>query len=344
MQKTNSLSIIKAIIISIVIALVVYGAYMSWLIRLHKWQTNASVSQQHSTAFPLLTWTLLLSPFKSHEWVIDMIKNAKYTIDIWWYQISDKVFINTLKQKAAQWVKIRIILENSTYWENNKEFRQLLKQIDKTTITIKSDEHLETNFQHAKTIIIDNESFLVSSANFTYWWFFANREHWFIASEPLHTQLLAQQFESDRTDTFLRKITYPSSLRICPYNCRDELSSLIAQAQSEIIIQAQYLEDPILIDQLIEKITWWITLRIIVWKYQDTILPEPLKEKVRTMSDPNVHAKAILIDWSKLYLGSMNLSTNAVEKNREIGIVTSDKFVIRQFISQFDQDRQSISP
>lgn len=317
---------------------------MRWLISLHKWQKNASVSQQHSTAFPLLTWTLLLSPFKSHEWVIDMIKNAKYTIYIWWYQISDKAFINTLKQKEAQWVKIRIILENSTYWGNNKEFKQLLKQVHNTTISVQSDEHLETNFQHAKTIIIDNESFLVSSANFTYWWFFANREHWFIASEPLHTQLLSQQFESDRTDTPLRKISYPSSLRICPYNCRNELTALINQAQSSISIQAQYLEDPLLIDQLIAKKATWVTIRIIVGKYHDTLLPSSLTETVRTMSDPNVHAKAILVDWSKLYLGSMNLSTNAVEKNREIGIVTSDKFVIRQFTSQFDQDRHSISP
>lgn len=34
----------------------------------------------------------------------------------------------------------------------------------------------------------------------------------------------------------------------------------------------------------------------------------------------------------------MNLSTNAIENNREIGIVTEDKRVINTFINQFEDD------
>lgn len=344
MQKLHKRKFIKKIVIVLLMAVIFSVAYIYWFISLHKWQNATVLPTDNQKTFPLLTGTLLTSPFKSHEWVINLIKKAKYSIDIWWYEISDKAFINTLKQKALQWIKIRIILENSTYWTQSKEFTQFLKQIKDTAIEVKSDEHLGINFQHAKTIIIDNESFLVSSANFTYWWFFANREHWFIASEPYHTNRLVQQFTSDRENKKWDDTNYPSSLRICPYNCREELSALITHAQSEIIIQAQYLEDPLLINQLVEKLTSWITIRIIVGKYHDTTLPVQLQEKVRTMSDPNVHAKAILVDWAKLYLWSMNLSTNAVEKNREIGIVTTDTYSIHQFLDQFDKDRQSLTP
>lgn len=323
----------------------VAGAYRQWLISIHKGNTTPKdlpIGEQ--TTFPILTWTLLTSPVKSHPRIIDLIQQAKYTIDIWWYQISDTAFINVLKQKALQWVKIRIILENKTYWEISKEYRQFQKQIANTSITIQSDEHLDINFQHAKTIIIDNKTFMVSSANFTYWGFFANREHRFIASEPHHTKLLSEQFTADRTDKPWIGMTYPSSLRICPYNCRDELSRLITHAQSEIVIQAQYIEDPLFISQLVEKIASWVTIRIIVGKYHDTKLPTSIAATVRYMTKPNVHAKAILVDWSKLYLGSMNFSANAVEKNREIGIVTQDTSVIRQFLWQFDEDRHALTP
>ena len=37
----------------------------------------------------------------------------------------------------------------------------------------------------------------------------------------------------------------------------------------------------------------------------------------------------------------MNLSTNAIENNREIGIVTSDSHVIRMYNTQFDKDRNT---
>ena len=61
---------------------------------------------------------------------------------------------------------------------------------------------------------------------------------------------------------------------------------------------------------------------------------------MKKQSDPNVHAKTILIDAQKIYIGSMNLSTNAIEHNREIGIVASDPEVIKKFIEQFQKDRE----
>lgn len=64
----------------------------------------------------------------------------------------------------------------------------------------------------------------------------------------------------------------------------------------------------------------------------------------RILSEPNIHAKNILIDGKVLYLGSMNLSTNAIENNREIGIVIADPQVIRRFTTQFDRDRTVATP
>ncbi|MDP2669718.1 MAG: phospholipase D-like domain-containing protein [bacterium] len=54
-----------------------------------------------------------------------------------------------------------------------------------------------------------------------------------------------------------------------------------------------------------------------------------------------MHAKMILVDNQKLYIGSMNLSTNAIENNREIGIVVSDPYVLKRFTKQFAGDRET---
>jgi phosphatidylserine/phosphatidylglycerophosphate/cardiolipin synthase-like enzyme len=54
-----------------------------------------------------------------------------------------------------------------------------------------------------------------------------------------------------------------------------------------------------------------------------------------------VHAKNILIDNKQLYIWSMNLSTNAIEQNREIGVVTTDTWVVNTFLKQFQEDRET---
>jgi phosphatidylserine/phosphatidylglycerophosphate/cardiolipin synthase-like enzyme len=47
----------------------------------------------------------------------------------------------------------------------------------------------------------------------------------------------------------------------------------------------------------------------------------------------------ILIDHKLLLLGSMNLSANSLDKNREIWILLTDPTLISQFSSQFTKDR-----
>lgn len=82
----------------------------------------------------------------------------------------------------------------------------------------------------------------------------------------------------------------------------------------------------------------WVTVRLIFGKYQEDNIPSDLKSYTRIQSDPTVHAKNILINNKKLYVWSMNLSTNAIEKNREIGVVTEDTYAIETFMQQFTED------
>jgi phosphatidylserine/phosphatidylglycerophosphate/cardiolipin synthase-like enzyme len=52
------------------------------------------------------------------------------------------------------------------------------------------------------------------------------------------------------------------------------------------------------------------------------------------------HTKMILIDHKTLLLGSMNLSANSLDNNREIWILLIDPTIIDEFSSQFYSDRK----
>jgi phosphatidylserine/phosphatidylglycerophosphate/cardiolipin synthase-like enzyme len=51
------------------------------------------------------------------------------------------------------------------------------------------------------------------------------------------------------------------------------------------------------------------------------------------------HTKMILVDEKYLLLGSMNLSSNSLDKNREIWIILMDTGHISEFIQWFKKDR-----
>ncbi len=58
--------------------------------------------------------------------------------------------------------------------------------------------------------------------------------------------------------------------------------------------------------------------------------------KVGILKDPYVHAKMIISDDNYLFIGSENVSYTSMMQNREVGIILSNKSLISQAISQFN--------
>ncbi|MDP2669717.1 MAG: hypothetical protein Q8O99_01555 [bacterium] len=57
-------------------------------------------------------------------------------------------------------------------------------------------------------------------------------------------------------------------LRICPFNCRRQTTALLDQAKQSIIIEAQYLEDKTIRQQLEDKVAQGVTVQLLRGKYQ----------------------------------------------------------------------------
>lgn len=234
-------------------------------------------------------------------------------------------------------VSVQILLENNTHGGESEDYFDFFKDIQWAGIEVKTDEKRWTNYIHAKTIIIDDRVYIISSWNFSYSSFFNNRDYRFVGNDMQTIQYLLTFFRDDRNNK--KSIdTLPPSLRICPYNCRKELREFVQSAKKSISIQAQYLEDPLLIEQLHKQTEKGVVLNILVGKYQEQEKVKKIQKHLSIMQEPNLHAKNILIDDTKMYIGSMNLSTNAIENNREIGIVTNDIKVIQKFQKQFEKD------
>ncbi len=130
-------------------------------------------------------------------------------------------------------------------------------------------------------------------------------------------------------------------------NSRSEFTSLINSAHHTLLIEAEEMQD--------SNIEQAITGAAQRGVHVQVILPAPsgssadsnssgidtIKQagvQVREDSRLYMHAKIIVVDGQKAFVGSENISTQSLDRNRELGIIISDQGVLNTLQQTFQQD------
>ncbi|AHB41208.1 hypothetical protein P148_SR1C00001G0413 [candidate division SR1 bacterium RAAC1_SR1_1] len=271
----------------------------------------------------------------SMDQTLGIFQQAKNSLSIQTYEFTEKRFKTLLKELLENNIDIKLVMEDKKYqqFKNTfKEIQNLFSGYD--NFEIKNDKQMKTTYVHSKFALIDS-GFLIQTANLTHSSFFTNREYFFYSQHTGVYQSLATIFDKDWKGESIRYSDIHPNLLVCPINCRSVLEHLIESAKSSILIQNQYIEDPRLLGLLGEKISTLGTEKIHV-QLPDTDKNKALQQQwgktiVKLIKKPYIHAKMMLIDDQILYLGSINFSANSMDNNREIGILLTDKMIIKKF-------------
>ena len=60
--------------------------------------------------------------------------------------------------------------------------------------------------------------------------------------------------------------------------------------------------------------------------------------KVHRQKHPKLHAKLLVADSKRAFIGSMNIDRSAFDLRRELGVVLDDPEILERLIGQFDSD------
>jgi cardiolipin synthase A/B len=279
-----------------------------------------------------------ISPYNTAPKLKDLLNDAKYSIIGAWYLISSDEIKAILRTKAKLGVDIRIMLEWSVFGGDTTAYSNFQKDMQGVDMQLKTDRDLGINFLHVKAAVIDKTTAYISTSNLTHSSLYKNREYMVVSQNSGIVSSLASILDSDRQDVSIYKKNIHPNLSICPIDCREKLEYLIWSAKKSIYIQTQYIQDSRIFEKLLAARTRGIDIRIIVGDNQETWRLDRLSENIRIQKSPYVHAKTILVDDTWLQIGSHNFSTNALDNNREIAIVSDDKKSIAIFQKQFEQD------
>lgn len=260
------------------------------------------------------------------------------------YDLTDK--------KAKPWLKnvslsswIQLIMEVNKFQQFGNDFKGRTDYYTGSHVKLLSDQKLGVNFVHAKTFVGEKWR-AIQTANLTHSSLTKNIEHFVLWIDTRVRDDLLQLFALDQ-QTILSNgkknkkwyadwIQYSSpNLLVCPLNCRAKMEYLINNAQKSIRISAQYVTDQRIIAMLDKK--QLLDLRI---RSNDTVDNYPLRDLlgpkvVNLQKTPYSHDKMLIIDGKYLMIGSMNFSDNALDNNREIGIILTDPKLIQQVEKEF---------
>jgi cardiolipin synthase len=211
-------------------------------------------------------------------------------------------------------------------------------------------------FEHGKMAIVDEQTALISTGNYNATNLcdlaanpsVCNRDYTYAVNSPNLIYALESIFQNDLIGTpynlpsILSQYAVADTLVVSPYSMQP-MVDFINSAQSSIQLQNQYVDDPTLVSALAAAAQRGVIVQVMVTSLCAFGTPHPndlqyatsifnqldaagvqsrfFSSSIAIDGKPGyLHAKAIIVDGNRAWLGSVNGSTTAITKNREFSL------------------------
>jgi cardiolipin synthase len=200
-----------------------------------------------------------------------------------------------------------------------------------------------TPLTHAKLLVIDGLRAAIMTANFTRAGLTSNREYLVVSDDPTDVADAQAIIIADRTAADAPAPV--GHLVATPGGARGALTALADGARSRLDVQMEELSDAGLAASLGAAVSRGVTVTVVAPARDRSAATTGALGRlaaagaiVRVLESPTVHAKAMVADQRRFYVGSMNLTVSSLETNREVGVILDDETGARRISSVIAQD------
>jgi len=275
--------------------------------------------------------TIQVQPTDSGAALLSAIRGAKKSVHMTMYLLTSNEVIGALGDLKQAGKDVKVIL-NRNFPTSTNENQGAFTTLKNRGVQVQWAPTGYT-FTHAKTILIDSEKALIMTMNLTYSSAKTNREYLATDTDPDDVADLEKIFDADFSN---KAIHVASKLVISPdgantlHPTRSHLKQFIDSAKTSLDVEAQSLSDTTIVDAIILAHQAKVAVRVVVDAQTITTDGQKaaiakLKEygvPIRGLKSPDMHAKAIVVDESRTFVGSQNMTPTALTQNREVGVLT----------------------
>lgn len=270
---------------------------------------------------------LLVHPDDGIGPLLAEIRRARDTIDTTVFRFDLDEIEKALGAAVARGVKVRALVAH-TNRGGEKLLRKLeLRLLDAGVTLARSDDDLIR--YHGKILIVDRTTLHVMAFNYTRL-DLRSRSFAVATRNRRVVQEALKLFEADMT----RQPFAPAvpDLVVSPENARARLSEFLRKAKRQLLIYDPKVADPAMIRLLEERARKGVEVRVIgrVGK----------RGKALAVTKPatRLHARLIVRDGQRAFLGSQSLRKAELDERREVGLVVRDKATIKRLVEVFESD------
>lgn len=294
-------------------------------------------------ASPTSATGIFIEPGDGRAPILDEIAAARRSIDLEIYIVSDDAILRALEDAARRGVEVRVILEEHPFGGGGGQ-PEIFARLEAAGIAVRWGNPV-FRFTHIKAMVIDDEVAVIMNQNLTASSFTGNREFGVVTTRPDAVRAAAAIFAADWNRGAEPD---PGPLVVSPTNARAELLALVRGADRSLDVYAEVIRDPELLDALIAARKRGVEVRLLVSPSADNAADRAKLARegiaIRLMRNIYVHAKLIIADDARAFVGSQNISATSLDQNRELGIIVDDPVSLARLARTFEIDFRASQP
>jgi len=278
---------------------------------------------------------LLITPEDGATAILKAVRHASKSIQIVIFRFDLTPLEQALGAAVGRGVPVRALIAN-TARGGEKRLRKLEQRLLESGVTVaRTGDDLMR--YHGKMLIVDDALFVLGF-NYTRLDIERSRSFGIHTKDAKLLKAACELFESDAT----RQPYTPSDDRlvVSPENARETLGDFIDGAKKQLSLYDMNLSDPRMLKLLDQRVKAGVEVRVIGGK----VKKGPNGMGIRTMTKTRLHARAIVRDGSRAFIGSQSLRKAELDQRREVGLIITDSKIAAQIQHQFNADWENAKP
>jgi phosphatidylserine/phosphatidylglycerophosphate/cardiolipin synthase-like enzyme len=262
----------------------------------------------------------------SQPQIYDFINSATSSLDMTMYELEDTTAVKDLVALENKGVKVRVVLDRQHKSANDSAYTTLTGAGVGVVWSSAS-----FTYTHQKTITVDGTKSLVLTGNLTSQYYTTGRDYGVFTDDTHDVAAIEKVFAADYAGTSVTPGD-GDHLLWSPTDARSRLVSFVNSATKTLDVQELEFSDSTVVNAIVARAKAGVKVRVVLEdpaSYSSEV--SAVKAAGGTVvgySDPNgfyIHAKAMVADYGlstqAVEAGSMNISSNSLSNNRELGII-----------------------
>jgi cardiolipin synthase A/B len=268
---------------------------------------------------------IVVEPGDNGDALYESMWRAAKSIHMTMYLLTSERFIDLLSSKRTAGVDVKVVL-NEAFPAGSPTNKASYRQLRLAGVPVVWAPSVFA-YTHEKCVIVDGATAWIMTMNLDETSAKDNREYLGIDTKGGDVAEAEALFAADYSHS---SVAVSGSLLVAPADARTKLLTLIGSATRVLDIEDEEFSDGDVARAVASAARSGVAVRLVLStdpassaEALAVSLVQAAGAKVVVTATPYIHAKAVVVDGARAFIGSENLTTASLEDNRELGLITS---------------------